>query len=157
MSQQPEKLGLFVDQLLRGQPALRAPDSLQERVLRQLQSQTQAHATSPWWGRGFAHWPLAARVAFLIVSCGFVTLALRGTMSVTAMLRSDDVAGAVSPAITWLHVGTDILNAIVSLGAWVFRVIPAEWLYGAALLGLVLYATLFGLGTVAYRTLYLNK
>jgi hypothetical protein len=157
MSQEPEKLGLFVDQLLRGQPALRAPDTLQQRVLGQLNSQSLAHAARPWWGRGFAHWPLAARVAFLLASCGFVSLVLRGVMSVTALLQSDDVVGAVSPAVAWLHVGNDILNAIVSLGEWVFRVIPAEWLYGAALLGVVSYAALFGLGTVAYRALYLNK
>lgn len=157
MSQEPEKLGLLVDQLLRGQPALRAPVNLQERVLSRLRSQTLAHAARPWWGKGFAHWPLPARVAFLIASCGFVSLALRGVMSVTALLRSDDVVGAVSPAVTWLHVGTDILNAIVSLGEWVFRVLPPEWLYGAAVLGVVFYAALFGLGTVAYRTLYLNK
>jgi hypothetical protein len=73
------------------------------------------------------------------------------------MLRSDPIVGAVSPALPWLHAGADVLNAIVSMGELVIRVIPAEWLYGAAALGVLLYAALFGLGTVAYRTLYVNK
>ena len=157
MNEDPEKLELVIDQLLRGQPALRAPPTLQARVLAQLHSQTLGQAARPWWRKSFAHWPPAARAAFLIASYGFVRLALFAVMSVVSMVRSDAIAGAVSPAFSRMHAGADILYAIVSMGEWVIRAIPGEWLYGAAAIGLALYAVLFGLGTVAYRTLYVNK
>ena len=77
MSNGPEKLESFVDQLVRGQPLRRAPATLEARVLAQLALQ---HAPIPWWCRGFTHWPLTARVAFLIASYGFVRLAIAGVM-----------------------------------------------------------------------------
>jgi hypothetical protein len=157
MSEDPEKLELAVDRLLREQPARRAPPTLQARVLAELNSRTVAQTARPWWRKGFAHWPLSARVAFLIASGGFVKLALLGVMSVTALARSDDVAGTVTPAVSWLHAGADILHALASMVESVIRAMPAEWLYGATVLGVGLYAALFGLGAVAYRTLYVNK
>jgi hypothetical protein len=161
MNEDPEKLELRIDQLLRRQPARRAPPALQARVLAQLNARAMAHATPqgarPWWRKGFAHWPTAARVGFLLASYGFVRLALLGVMSVRAMLQTDNIAGAVSPAVSRLQAGAEVLNAIVSTGELVIRAIPAGWLYGAAACGVALYAALFGIGTVAYRTLYVNK
>jgi hypothetical protein len=157
MNEDPEKLELAVDQLLRRQPARRAPPALQARVLAQLNSRTMAAAARPWWRKSFAHWPTAARVAFLIASYGFVRLALMGVMSVSAVLRSQNIAGAVSPAVSGLHAGAAVLNAAALMGELVIRAIPTEWLYGAAALGVALYAALFGIGTVAYRTLCANK
>jgi hypothetical protein len=157
MSEDPKKLELAVDRLLREQPARRAPPTLQARVVAELNSRTVAQSARPWWRKGFAHWPLTARAAFLIASGGFVKLTLLGVMSVTAWVRSDDVAGTVSPAVSWLHAGADILHAMASMVESVVQATPAEWLYGAAALGVALYAALFGLGAVAYRTLYVNK
>jgi hypothetical protein len=157
MNEDPEKLELRVDQLLRRQPARRAPPALQARVLAQLNARAIAEQARPWWRKGFAHWPTVARVGFLLASYGFVRLALLGVMSVSAMLQTDNIAGAVSPAVSRLQAGAEVLNAIVSTGELVIQAIPAGWLYGAAACGVALYAALFGIGAVAYRTLYVNK
>jgi hypothetical protein len=39
----------------------------------------------------------------------------------------------------------------------VVHAVPPMWLYGTAAFGFALYAVLFGLGTVAYRTLYVQR
>jgi len=151
MSNGPEKLESFVDQLVRGQPLRRAPATLEARVLAQLALQ---QAPIPWWRRGFTHWPLTARVAFLIASYGFVRLAIAGVMSIITFVGSREVA---ETAVSWAHVGTTAVSATVSLCSLIVSAIPPLWLYGAAVCGFALYALLFGLGTVAYRTLYVQR
>jgi len=151
MSNDPEKLESFVDQLVRGQPLRRAPASLEARVLAQLALQQTA---MPWWRRGFTHWPLAARVAFLLASYGFVRLAIAGVMSVVSFVGSREVAGT---AISWVHFGATALSETASMCSLLVHAIPPSWLYGMAVCGFALYALLFGLGTVAYRTLYVER
>jgi len=151
MSNDPEKLESFVDQLVRSQPLRRAPVSLEARVLAQLSLQ---HTPMPWWRKGFTQWPLAARVAFLIASYGFVRLSIAGVMSIIAFVGSREVAGA---AISWVHLGVEALSATASMCSLILRTIHPSWLYGMAACGVALYALLFGLGTVAYRTLYVER
>jgi hypothetical protein len=151
MSNGPEKLESFVNQLARGQPLRRAPPSLEARVLAQLALQ---QTPMPWWRKGFTHWPLAARVAFLIASYGFVRLAIAGVMSMIAFVSSREVAAT---AISWAHLGVEALSATASMSSLIVRAIPPSWLYGMAVCGFALYALLFGLGTVAYRTLYVER
>ena len=151
MGDAPEKLDRVVEELLRGQPLRRAPASLEARVIARLGSRGLPVS---WWRRGFTHWPLAARVAFLIASYGFIRLALAGVMSVITFVRSEGIAQA---AISWVHVGAVAVSATVSLGDFLLHAIPPLWLYGAAGIGFLLYAALFGLRTVAYRTLYVDK
>ena len=75
MTDDAEKLEQLVDSLARAQPARRAPVCLQARVFAQIASQ---QVQLPWWRKGFAHWPLAARAMFLVASYGFIRLAIRG-------------------------------------------------------------------------------
>ncbi len=126
-------------------PPSRAPASLQGRVFAQI-------AAQPWWRRGFSHWPVPARAAFLVASLGFIKLALAGFMSVVDFVHSSDVAG-----VTALHRTGEAVSTTVSLGEMVFHAIPAAWLYAGAAVGFTLYAVLFGLGTFAYRTLYVQR
>jgi phospholipid N-methyltransferase len=128
MNDSTEKLEHIVDSVVRQQPLRRAPASLEARVLARIASE---RVRMPWWRRGFVHWPLAARISFLIASYGFVRLALAGVMSLTTF--------------------------VVSIFDFLTRNIPPMWLYGAAVVGFVLYAALFGLGTLAYRTLYVQR
>lgn len=128
MTDTPEKLEQLIDGLTRAQPARRAPLSLQARVLAQIALQ---EVRRPWWQKGFSHWPNVARGLFLVASVGFIKLALAGVMSVVEFVRS--------------------------LGSFVLEAIPPVWLYGGAAVGFVLYAVLFGLGTFAYRTLYVQR
>jgi len=151
MTDDREKLESFVDHLARSQPQRRAPASLEARVLAQL---AVRHAAVPWWRKSFMHWPLAARATFLIASYGFVRLAIAGVMSVISFVGSREVAGE---ALSWARSSGAAVLETISIGADVVHAIPPTWLYGAAAVGFVLYAVLFSLGTVAYRTLYVQR
>jgi hypothetical protein len=159
MSDNRDGLEKFVDGVARQQPLRRAPASLQARVFAQIASQQVAPlgsmvkgASLPWWRKGFAHWPLAARAAFLIASYGFVRLALAGVMSVSNWIRSGDVA-----AVETLHQTGEVVSTTVTVVDLVVHAIPPMWLYGGAAVGFALYAALFGLSTFAYRTLYVQR
>src|SRR4051812_9217906 len=151
MSDGPERLESFVDHLARNQPLRRAPASLEQRVLAQI---AQQQVVVSWWRSGFAHWPLAARAAFLIASYGFIRLAITGVMSVVAYLGSREVA---ETTLSWLHSGAEAVSATATAVSILVNSIPPLWLYGAAAAGFVLYGVLIGLGTVAYRTLYVER
>jgi hypothetical protein len=147
----PEPLASLVGHLARSQPLRRAPASLEQRVLAQLALQ---QANVPWWRKGFAHWPLAARAAFLIASYGFVRLTFTGVMSLISFVSSREATGET---MTLVHSGTELMSAAASTGSALMHAIPANWLYGAIVVGFALYAVLFGIGTVAYRTLYVER
>lgn len=140
----------LVDELARGQPLRRAPGSLEQRVLARIASQSAA----PWWKKGFAHWPLVAQAAFFVVSIGFVKLTVTGFTSVSSLVGSQQVAG---PAVSWVQQGTKAASVTASAADFLLHAIPPGWLYGAAAVGFVLYAVLFGLGAFAYRTLYVQR
>jgi len=142
---QPDGLEQLIDGLARSQPTRRAPASLESRVFARI-------AATPWWRKGFAYWPLPARAAFLVASCGFIKLALASVMWVMAFVRTSDVTG-----VDAVHRTSEAVLATVSLGGWVLHTIPPLWLYSGAAVGFTLYAVLFGLGTFAYRTLYLRQ
>jgi hypothetical protein len=135
MIERREKLEQLVDGLARAQPVRRAPISLQARVMTQIASR---QVRLPWWHKGFAHWPLAARATFLLASLGFARLALLGVMAVVDVVQS-------------------FLSEPVSIGFAVLHAIPPLWLYAGAAIAFGLYAVLFGLGTFAYRTLYVQR
>jgi hypothetical protein len=149
MTDGPEKLEQLVGGVARAQPARRAPASLQARVFAQIASQ---QVQLPWWRKGFAHWPLAARALFLIASYGFIRLAIAGVVSVVDFVRSSNVVG-----VETLQRTGEAVSATVSLGSLVLHAIPPLWLYGGAAFGFALYAALFGLSTFAYRTLYVQR
>ena len=145
-----DDLERFVSDVARGQPPRRAPASLEMRVMAEIAGRHPVAAAG--WRRGFAHWPLAARVAFVIVSCGFVKLALSVFSSLITQFDAQDVVGA-----GMFHRSAEAVSTTVSVGEIVLHAIPPMWLYGAATFCFVLYALLFGLGTVAYRTLYVQR
>jgi hypothetical protein len=156
MSDRPEKLEAFVSHLARSQPLRRAPATLSQRVLAQVAQANGSlqQANLPWWRKGFAQWPLPARVAFLVASYGFVRLALTGVTSAMSFVGSREAAGT---AVTWAHSGKEALAVTAEAASALIHAIPPSWLYGAIAVGFVLYAALFGLGTVAYRTLYVER
>jgi hypothetical protein len=135
----------LLDGVARSQPPRRAPASLEARVFAKI-------ATRPWWSKGFAHWPVLARAAFLVASFGFIKLTLAGAMWAIDFVRTSDVAG-----VDALHRTSEAVSATVSLGSLVFNSIPPVWLYAGAGVGFTMYAVLFGLGTFAYRTLYVPR
>ncbi len=153
MKPSPEELEKLIHQTLRTLPPRRAPRSLEARVLAAI----EARASLPWWRQSYAQWPLAARCVFLLLSGGLVKVALMAAIWAMAGFNQAEVANAFSTQFAWLNIFSNALRATVDFGGIVFRSIPSVWLY-AGVAGLAaLYATLFGLGAAAYRTLYADR
>jgi glucose dehydrogenase len=136
-------------QVLAGQPVRRAPATLAGRVMGEL----ARRAALPWWRRGFAYWPLGARVA-LVLALGlllWLVLATTGSASVgvDAALRSD-VAGTLTGWSTALHALGSVAGEI---GGLVARIVPSAWAYGIAAAVAALYVSFFGLGAATYKVL----
>lgn len=126
---------------LQEQPMRRAPSALEQRVLTQI----EAGAATARWRRGFAHWPVAARVAFLAASVGVVKLAFVMMMWLSTPLASPAVSLDLPSQVAWVQT---LLVAIAS----VVRTVPSLWLHAGLIIFLAMYAALFGIGASAYRT-----
>jgi hypothetical protein len=131
-----------ITRALRDQPPRRAPVNLERRVLAQIES----GATAVGWRRGFAHWPVAARVVFLAASVGVVKLALMAGMWLVTPFDSPALSVSLPSQVAWLQ------TLFVAIGS-VARTVPSVWIHvGIAILA-VMYAALFGIGATAYRTM----
>jgi hypothetical protein len=145
-SETQAKTGQDLDALLRALPARRAPASLEARVLREL----ERRGALPWWRRGFAHWPLAARAAFVVICVAIIGFTLLDGSWAGTGSRALSALGSGSG---WTRPAT-ALAWTVDWAALLLQVVPPIWLYGAMAAGALLYAALFGLGAAAYRSLY---
>jgi hypothetical protein len=136
--------------MLRDLPARRAPGSLESRVLRELERRIGL----PWWRRGFAQWPLAARAAFVAVCIVVIGLSfLDGSWAITAARALIDLG---SGPMRGNHPAIAAMASTFESAMLLLHVMPAPWLYSGLAVGALLYAALFGLGAAAYRTLYLQ-
>jgi len=145
----PEKLERLIHRTLRSLPDLRAPHTLEARVL----AAVAARAALPWWRQPFPAWPFAARAIFVLLSAtvatGLVWLGMSGGLPDVAQLwaRISAPFGELSALAASVANFTEIVT----------RAIPPLWLYGGIALVATLYTTLFGLGAAAYRTLYVQR
>lgn len=144
-----DQLEQFISRTLRDQPHRRAPRSLESRVLAAL----AARAALPWYRQDFAHWPVAARGAFLVSSA---TLAAMLVWVLGAFDLQQSTETVVS-TFTWIETVRGIANSVAEFGAIIFRSISPVWIYGSAAALVTLYVALVGLGTAAYRTLLTNR
>jgi hypothetical protein len=142
----PDQLERFIDKALRDQPLQHAPSDLESKVMTAI-----AHrAATPWWRSSFAHWPIAARVLFLVASAVFVKLGLDAAALVIGPLDPAARSAALFAELAWIHA------LFVSIGA-VVRSLPSWWIYcGVTAVG-ALYLMLFGVSAAAYRTLYASR
>ncbi len=145
-----EKLERFVGQVLKRQPLRTAPRTLEARVFAAIEQR----AARPWWRESFLHWPVAARVTFLLASFGIVKLALMGVM---LLITDSSTAPVVTRSVGWYEHLASFVSTLSSLGATLIRAIPPQWLFAGIALTALLYVALFALGATAYRTLYVNK
>jgi len=129
-----------VTRALQGQPPRRAPSTLERRVLAQI----EAGATAIGWRRGFAHWPVAARVAFLAASVGVVKVALLVATWLATPLDSPAVSVQLPSQVTWLQ------TLLVAMGS-VVHTVPSVWVHGGIAILAIMYVALFGIGASAYR------
>lgn len=141
-----EQLERLVHQALQEQPLQRAPATLESKVMAEI----SRRATAPWWQRSFSHWPVAARLAFLALSVGFIKLGLDAASQLVGPLNPSVRGAALFAELSWIHA------LFTSLGA-VFRSLPVLWVYGGIAVLAGLYLMLFGVSAAAYRTLYASR
>lgn len=139
-----------VNRILRDLPDRSAPASLEARVFGELQ---RRHAAL--WQRGFTYWPLAMRIAFVAICGVLVTLTLLDIPWPAAGLQRVEAIGDWSSF--WASPAVTAITLLGQLAARIVDAVPPAWLYGLMAVGALLYATLFGLGAVAYRALYLSS
>lgn len=137
-----EKLERLIEGALSGLPLRRAPDLLQRRVLDEI----ARRAAAPWWRRGFAQWPIAARAGFVIVC-----VMLAGVSLTSGLMQQFG-----TQTLTWAQPLIGLMASIGAVTALAVSLVPPLLIYLALGVGALLYALLFGLGAFAYRTLYLQ-
>jgi hypothetical protein len=142
MTDPHDPLEHLFDRTLRELPLRRAPPALESRVFAEL----ERRASLPWWRRSFAHWPLTARAAFLLICTALAGLAIAGAAAAIADVRS----------LYWAREIGGLVSAGGSLVALLSGIAPPLWFYQGIAVCAVLYAALFGLGAALYRTLYLQ-
>jgi hypothetical protein len=148
-----QKLERFIHRTLREMPARHAPSTLEQRVLAEI----ERRAALPWWHQSFAHWPLAARLAFLVVSAMLVGVAWNATLWAFAGFEAAQFQQIFATQLGWIENARVVIRAIVGFGEIILRNIPALWLYGSLAVAGALYAAFFGLGAAAYRSLYAHR
>lgn len=148
-----EQFERLIHRTLRDLPPRNAPRSLERRVLAEI----ERRAALPWWRKSFAHWPGAARIAFIVLSAGLVVLIL--TLGVRMMAGFDATAfkDAFAQERTWLENGASVVRAITDFFDIMLRNIPPLWLYAVGAFLATMYFTLFGLGAAAYRVLHAQR
>jgi hypothetical protein len=147
---QEARLERLIHGVLRGQAALRAPASLEARVLGSIQQQSL-----PWWRTGFLQWPMAARVALFAA----LLLITKLTLDLVMWLFTSPtpVALTVESSVTWAKSTASMFTSLLLLCQSLFNVIPPHWITLGLGFAASMYVMLFVLGATAYRTLYLNK
>lgn len=146
----PDELEQFIHRTLRSLPDRKAPGTLEARVLAAVERQ----ALVPWWHKGWAYWPAAVRAAFLAGATGVAGAVLLAAYTLFAGVDTAAVvAEATAPLAAFRRV-VDVAGWLAGLGRSVFAGIPALWLYGGLAFVAAMYASVFGLGAVVYRTLY---
>jgi hypothetical protein len=137
-----EALERLLDRALRELPLRRAPLTLESRVIREL----NRRAALPWWRRNFAHWPLLARAAFLVICGALIWLAFLGCATAVTGVSS----------LSWVREVAGLTASAANLVTVLARIELPTWFYAGAAVCALLYAVLFGLCAAVYRTLYLQ-
>jgi hypothetical protein len=148
-----QKLERFIDQTLRDLPRRGAPGTLEQRVMAEI----ARRAALPWWKQNFAHWPMAARIAFLIFSGGLVKAMMMLLVFAGAGFEAAQFREVFATQYAWMDAGATVMRALGDFVTATLQGIPSLWLYGALATIAGLYVTLFGLGAAAYRTLYASR
>lgn len=151
--QNNDRLERAIHRTLRELPARPAPRSLEQRVLAEI----ARRAALPWWRKSFVHWPVPARAGFIVVLIGTVKIALMGAVWVTAGFDGAQFREAFATQFTWMENGFAVVHAIRDFFDIIFRNIPPLWIYAGLAFLATMYATLFGLGAAAYKTLCADR
>jgi hypothetical protein len=146
----PEELEKFIHQNLRSLPPRRAPRALEARIMAAIEQQ----ALIPWYHKSWSYWPAAIRATFLVVATGVTGAVVAAFYLGFNGVDTSAVTAQVGARLSFFTNIYHVAVWIADFGAQVLGRIPALWLYGSLALVAALYATFFGLGAFAYRTLY---
>lgn len=144
-----DRLERLIHRTLRELPPRRAPRSLEARVLAEI----QRRAALPWWRKSFAHWPVAARAAFIVLSIAGAAASVAALFWVSGGLSLQPVQDAFRVHFAWLDSVRTVFTAIINFFEIIARNVPVLWLYGIVGFVTATYFALFGLGAAAYRAL----
>jgi hypothetical protein len=117
-----------ISTLLREQPLQRAPATLGQRVLAAIEQRQRS---------AFQRWPLAARIAFVLLA------GMTAHLSIGLMRLMGAGISAPRPPFT-------VMLAQTALDA--ARQLPSIWTYAAFAALILIYGGIFGLGIAMYRT-----
>jgi len=135
-----------IDEALRALPLRAAPGALEARVLAAIAER----AALPWWQRRFGEWPRAARLGFVGGCLALVVLAVLMGQAHPATVP----VWSSLPVLPGVAQAQALASSLAVLATVVPRALPGGWVAAAFLLSGALYALLFALGTLAYRSLY---
>ena len=153
--QQTAMVDRVITRALRELPLRNAPATLESRVFAAL-----AHRASHWWRQSFLHWPVAAKLGFLLASFGFVQLGLGLADLATTLLRGLETtatASTLAPGIALTRLALDLAAALSGVVRAASAGIPQLWLYGGGMVLMALYALFFGLSAAGYRAFQLSR
>lgn len=133
-----EQLERVVNDAVRSTSLRTAPASLERRVMKAIEQR----AAEPWWRKDFARWPAWVRIGFLIAGAGLVYLAFSAPLWLWESSR-----GALPAELTFMQMMAQTVRVIVDH-------LPSVFVYSALAALAMLYGTLFGVGAIAYRSLF---
>jgi hypothetical protein len=152
-SDQHDRLERTIHRTLSDLPPRRAPRSLENRVLAEI----ARLSALPWWRKSFAHWPMPARGGFLVLSTAIASLVLLLTVWGGEGLDALSLRSIFAQQFAWMENGLTVFRALKGFGEIIARNVPPIWFYGGLALIASAYATFFGLGAAAYKTLYAQR
>ena len=149
MKPSPEDLENIIDRAFRDFPERPAPRTLEMRVLAEI----ERRAALPWWRQSYAHWPVAARGAFLALCALAAAALIAGLLFLVRQPEATLITGAITRRVSGLLVLRSLAEAASQTINGVIRAIPSWWLFGGLALIGACYATVIGVGAAAYRAL----
>jgi len=148
----PERVEQLVHRELTALPLRRAPRTLESRVLAEI----ERRASVAWYHRSWSYWPAAVKSAFLALGTAVSGAAVLAFYFMGEETDTGALTAAAGERFSGVMALFRIARWMVSYTSDTFASIPPLWLYGSLAVIGFLYATFFGLGAAAYRTLYRN-
>jgi len=146
----PGQLEQVIHRELRGLPPRRAPRTLEARVLTEI----ERRAAIAWYHKSWSYWPAPVRVAFAAGSTGLIAAVVVALTLLGRAPQADALAHQVGDRMHGVSTLLSFGNWAVDFAGRMFHDIPSLWLYSGLAVIAALYATFFGIGAYAYRTLY---
>ena len=139
-------LEAWITERLKTLPSLTAPSTLVPHVLEKL----QARLRQPWWLRVWWDWPLAARVASILLGFALVGVIGGGSLVLDQQVSSytNEVTERFTPLAGLWDVATSLGRALIH----VWTIVAEPVVLATLMIGGVLYLLCLGIGTAIFRS-----